>query len=409
MGDEQFTILLVEDDQSHAELIRRSFQRHSLNMHLEITCNLKESRLLLNRFSPDLIIADYALPDGKGVELLQNGGKDSPYPLIIITNQGSERIAVDVMKAGAINYFIKSENTFAQIPRFAEYAIYEWRQINSTRQDLKKAYEELEETIRQRTLQLEQANEQLQEEIIQHKRTESILAESEKLAATGRMAARIAHEINNPLAGIKNSFRLVKDAIPKDHIYYDYVTRIEKEIKRIAGIVRQMFDLYRPEKEPPRKFEVSDLINDVVSLLKFSAEEHNVNIEFEIKPGTDTIIITETMFKQVMFNVIQNAIDASPSGKAVKISAEIDNHKLIIMILDEGLGIKDNIRDSVFGPFFTTKTGRQNSGLGVGLSVCKSIIDAMNGSICFESKLNIGTVFTITIPVKDDTSENHNE
>ncbi len=108
-------------------------------------------------------------------------------------------------------------------------------------------------------------------DISERKQIQKKLHENEKMASAGRMAARVAHEINNPLAGIKNSFLLVKDAIKPDHKYFDYVTRIECEIDRIARIVGLMFDLYRPGPVAAREIDLGAVIGDVVALLTATA------------------------------------------------------------------------------------------------------------------------------------------
>ena len=105
-----------------------------------------------------------------------------------------------------------------------------------------------------------------------------MLRENEKLAATGRIAARIAHEINNPLAGIRNSFLLIKDGISPDHPYFSYVNRIENEIDRIARIVRQMFDLHRPDYVMPQEVDLHQTIGDVVALLDSIARARGVTL-----------------------------------------------------------------------------------------------------------------------------------
>ncbi len=231
------------------------------------------------------------------------------------------------------------------------------------------------------------------------KQMEKMLRESEKLAAAGRLAARIAHEINNPLAGIKNSFALVKDAVPQDHRYYDYVGRIDNEIMRVSRIVRQMFDLYRPELESANKFRLGDIIGDIVALIEVANTGQSANIEVDIKDESTVVTLAEGLLRQTLFNVIQNAIEASEPGKTIKVSAGISDELLTVKVTDHGSGITAEVRDRIFEPFFTTKKDYTGSGLGLGLAVCKSSVEAMAGDITVESGPNTGTVFSITIPL----------
>jgi len=230
------------------------------------------------------------------------------------------------------------------------------------------------------------------------KRAAEALRQSEKQTAMGQMAARIAHEINNPLAGIKYAFLLVKDAIPRNHPDYEYVGRIERELERIAHIVRQMFDLYRPDQESPREVAVDTVIRDVVALLQANCRERHVAIGMDT-PAAPVVSLHEGSLRQVLFTMLQNAVEASPPGKRVQISARVADDRLTLAVADRGQGIPEDVRSQVFEPFFTTKRGLPRGGLGLGLSVCKGIVDGMGGSIDFESQPGQGTMFRVILPL----------
>ncbi|MFQ5869931.1 MAG: sensor histidine kinase, partial [Candidatus Zixiibacteriota bacterium] len=237
-------------------------------------------------------------------------------------------------------------------------------------------------------------------DITDRKRAEEALRESEKLAATGGMAAGIAHEINNPLSGIKNSFLLIKDAIPADHAHYEYVGRIEKEIDRIANIVRQMFDLYHKEQESARRFLIDATIGDVVALLEPSCRQHEISVEVDISAASGAVTVPESSLRQVLFNLIQNAVEASPPGGIIKVGAARAEGVLTISISDQGSGIPEEIRPRIFEPFFTAKSDLTTGGLGLGLSVSKRIVEAMAGSLDFETEVGQGSTFRITLPLE---------
>lgn len=223
--------------------------------------------------------------------------------------------------------------------------------------------------------------------------------EMEKAAASGRMAARIAHEINNPLAGIKNSFQLLKGAISPDYRHYGYVPRIEKEIDRIASIVRQMYSLYRPDREKPRRMQADEIIEDVVALLDFNAEKGQVRLTFTRPPEPVWAVLAEGLVRQALMAVVQNALEASSPGQEVQIEVQADEVWLRILVRDWGSGIPEEIRGRLFEPFFTTKENLKTGGLGLGLSVAKGVVESMGGTLSFDSTAGRGTVFLIVLPL----------
>jgi PAS domain S-box-containing protein len=254
-----------------------------------------------------------------------------------------------------------------------------------TEEQLRLYSEELEELVKKRAERIEE---------LERQRTEI-----EKQAATGKMAAFIAHEINNPLAGIKNSFLLIKDAIPVSHKYYRYVNRIEKEVDRVANIVRQTFNLYKPQREKPQEFDVVMVIRDVMAMLKGNCREKDVKLNLDTDSPSVIVTMSESLLRQVLYNIIQNAIEASPTESLVKIAVKAVGGLLTITVSDHGSGIPDELLSQVFEPFFSTKGGIAAGGMGLGLSISKDIVEALGGSLDFRSKKDKGTVFIIEIPV----------
>jgi PAS domain S-box-containing protein len=245
--------------------------------------------------------------------------------------------------------------------------------------------QELEELVRQRTERIQQLERQR--------------VEDEKLAATGRMAARIAHEINNPLAGIKNSFLVIKDFVPKDHPDFDFVSIILKEIDRVAAIVHQMFNLYRPDRNLTKEFPAGEAIRDVVALCRSSAGDRGIKIAVDISQTADVKVKSEGALRQILFNLVRNAIEASLAGNEIQVKAGAAAGVLTVSVADQGNGIPAEIQSQIFEPFFTTKSGNSTGGLGLGLSISRSLAEAAGGSIHFESQKDKGTIFYFSLPV----------
>ncbi len=147
MNEQTVHILLVEDEEAHAELVRRALKAHSGRFRLTVAGSLREARACLAESPPDLVIADLLLPDGQGIELLPAEGESSRFPVVVMTSHGDEQVAVEVIKAGALDYVVKSGAAMAGMPHIAERVLREWEHITARKQ--------AEEGIRQRTAQLE--------------------------------------------------------------------------------------------------------------------------------------------------------------------------------------------------------------------------------------------------------------
>ena len=223
--------------------------------------------------------------------------------------------------------------------------------------------------------------------------------ENEKLAASGRMAATVAHEINNPLSAIKGGFLLIKDSIPEDNKYYDYVGMIEKEIDRIARIVKQMFNLSRPYQGKISEFNAISVIRDVITMLDKIGSEQCVTITFSGHEDMLKVTISEDHFRQLLYNIIKNGIEASSEGGSVEVRAKSMDSRLNVIVSDLGEGMSDDVRSKIFDPFFTTKSKYSDSGLGLGLATTKVVAEAMGGSLDCISEKDKGTAFTIDLPI----------
>lgn len=168
-------ILLVEDEEAHAELFRRAFAARAPQVHVTVAGSIKEARTCLTQHRPDLLVTDIVLPDGKGTDLLPTDKRFPPFPVVVITSHGNEQTAVEAMRAGAINYISKSDTALANLPEVAEQALREWQQLvreKELEEAQRKANEELECLVRRRTAELEEANADLKEKVFQCEQAE---------------------------------------------------------------------------------------------------------------------------------------------------------------------------------------------------------------------------------------------
>ncbi len=222
---------------------------------------------------------------------------------------------------------------------------------------------------------------------------------SEQLAATGRMVATIAHEINNPLDALTNLMHLLKQNPSMDEGASELVDLAEREVRRLSNISRQTLAPHRETKFPVVT-KLSELLDDVCAMYRPRLQAAKIEVEkhYEIE-GEVTIFPSE--LRQVFTNLITNAIDAiGQKGKLSLIIERADDPLVVVRVRDSGCGIPQENLKSIFEPFFTTK-GEQ--GTGIGLWVIKGIVDKLGGKVEVETSTvgQTGTTFSIFLP------ENH--
>jgi two-component system cell cycle sensor histidine kinase/response regulator CckA len=220
----------------------------------------------------------------------------------------------------------------------------------------------------------------------------------EKLAALGQVAAGVAHEINNPLAGIKNTFLLLKDTIAPGRPYSQYVSMIDREIQRISDIVGQMYQLYRPDPAEPRPIDLDAVFRDVSQIMAGLLRQHRLTLRTEVAPALPRVRLPQRDLIQVLCNLLRNAIEASLPPSEIRLSVTHDEEIVSIAVADCGHGIPAEVMPHIFDPFFTTKMGSTQGGMGLGLSVSRSLVQAMGGRIDVQTAVGRGATFTVVLP-----------
>lgn len=239
-------------------------------------------------------------------------------------------------------------------------------------------------------------------DISERKKMEQLLIQSEKLAATGRMAATIAHEINNPLESVMNLVYLARKSgsIGKTHNYLEIA---EKELVRVAHIVRQTLGYYR-ETTAPVKVDFRELVEDVLMVYQGKLNTHRISVDCRFDDHRP-IVANKGELVQVLSNIVSNSIDAMPLGGVLHIqigeTTDLGQEGVQIVIRDKGTGVQQENLAKIFEPFFTTKG---NLGTGIGLWVAKQLIEKNRGRIAITSRTdsgNSGTTLSLFLPFAD--------
>jgi PAS domain S-box-containing protein len=241
-------------------------------------------------------------------------------------------------------------------------------------------------------------------DVTDRRHAEESLRQAETMSTMGRLAARIAHEINNPLAGIQSAFLLIKDAIPLTHPHIKYVGAIEREIQRISQVTRQLYETYRPETESSTHAPVQTVVGDAVAFLEQVNRNTGVSISVELGGIAAVVRLSDSLLRQCIYNLAQNAIEASPPGSRVLVSGSIDGGDFVLRVRDHGPGVPPDLRESIFDPFISTKPSQLSTGgMGMGLSLVRRAVDAAGGSIEVIDAAGGGAEFVARIPLAEPT------
>jgi PAS domain S-box-containing protein len=232
------------------------------------------------------------------------------------------------------------------------------------------------------------------------KRAEESLREISTLTTMGQLAARVAHEINNPLAGIQNAFLLIRGAIPTDHPHYRFVGAIEREIARIAAVTRQLYETYRPDQLMANQASVILAISDAVSFLEQVNRVRQVRIITDVTDAPSLLPVPDALLRQTLYNLVQNAMDVSPPNGTITVTARRDGDQCVLCVADEGPGIPMAIRERIFDPFFSTKDRTMKTGgMGIGLALVRQSVLAVGGRIEVRDRVGGGTEFEVRLPM----------
>jgi two-component system NtrC family sensor kinase len=258
-------------------------------------------------------------------------------------------------------------------------------------------YQRLQELVRQlRATEIELKARMEAQQDAEHR-----LIQAAKLAAVGEMAAGIAHELNNPLTTVTGFTELVMDEMAADSSQRRELEMVLKEARRASDVVRRLLDFSRQGERIRTRADLNEVVEDVIALTNHLLRTNGVNLTLDLAKDLEWVSIDRNQMKQVLLNLIHNALQAMPRGGALSVTTaacQRDEREWVTMsVRDSGVGIAPKDKDRIFEPFFTTKG--QVGGTGLGLSVTYGIVTDHGGTIEVDSTPGEGSVFTVWLPI----------
>jgi signal transduction histidine kinase len=367
-------ILLVEDNIDHIMLMEVALKTSDAKFEVDIAVSGDECLEKFSKGNYDVVLLDYSLPKMSGLEILEKIRKvKSDIPVVMITGQGDENIAVEAMKKGAYDYVTKSGDFLIRLPIVIQQVIEKHR------------------VIEEKSL--------LERQLVQAQKMESI----------GALAAGIAHDFNNLLTGVLGYASLMKMQMNTKDKFYDYVDGIEKAGIKCAELTQRLRGMSKQTEFQKRPMCLNDIISDVAKLLERTIDR-KISIKIELEPDLRAVDADSGQMHQVILNICINARDAMPTGGKLTITSEniiLDENfcksrinarpgeYVKVTIADTGIGIDKKHIDQIFEPFFSTK----GVGSGLGLSIVYNVLQNHDGFVDVESELGKGAIFKIYLPV----------
>ncbi len=264
--------------------------------------------------------------------------------------------------------------------------------------DLMESVETIEKLNMELQAKVEERTEELKNALDELKKSQGQLIQSEKMASVGRLAAGMAHELNNPVGAVRNYIQDVLEDISQDSPLRERLMRVEKATDRCKRLVSDLLTFSRESKEL-KLVDINDVVENALSNAKEEISNAKISVSKELDPQLPKIKVDPLQIQQVFMNIIMNASDAVKGEGRISIKTYQTPDSIFVEISDTGTGIPEEIQDKIFDPFFTTKA--PDKGKGLGLAISYNIIKRFDGDIKVKSEKGKGTTFILILPLNN--------
>ena len=412
-GSGQQQILYVEDDEGLAHLLQRRMARHGFAVD---TVNNGEDALTMAAAKDyAAILLDYTLPTINGLEVLRRlKPVNGEPPVIMLTAGGNERLAVEALHLGAEDYMIKDvgQTYMDLLPHVINAALMklELRRQNDLAQERLKYYVE----------ELERQNNALLQEVRERSELENRLRESKDRAEAANIAkseflANMSHEIRTPMNAVIGLSNILAMSKPLTDRQKEFIHTLQLSADALLALINDLLDISKIEARTVElehiPFSMSRMVQEIISIMSVRASEKGLDFELDDQVGDTTYIGDPNRIRQVLLNLCSNAVKFTDKGGvivAIRHAMRIDSDKMdvTISVRDTGIGIPDEKIDTIFEKFVQADSSinRKYGGTGLGLAISKTLVEIMGGEITVESVPDLGSVFTVTLPLEVDRS-----
>ncbi|WP_414565960.1 MULTISPECIES: ATP-binding protein [unclassified Anabaena] len=395
--EETLRILVVDDDEVDRMAVGRALTQAGVCMKLSEVDNGNDALAALKSTTYDCVFLDYRLPDQDGLTLIQTlRAAEVKVPMVVLTAQGDEQIAVELMKAGATDYLSKSRvgaETLAQVLRHA---------MRVHRAEMQAAL--ANQRLRESNEQLIRKNQELESQRQQIQLQNFKLLEASRLKS--QFLATMSHELRTPMNAIIGFSQILLR--PKfGHLTQkqtDMVERILNNGKHLLMLVNEVLDFSKLEggrlELKPELFDLTKVINLGVAEMRSLAEAKKLSLRVDIDIENPWIFNDSVRVRQILVNLLSNAIKFTESGCIWVEIEEVAKNRVALVVRDTGIGIATKDFPYIFEAFRQVDQSitRKYAGTGLGLAIIDSLVRMMGGKIILESQLGVGSMFRIEIP-----------